>query len=321
MKFVMLAVISFGVGTSLAAPAKKIKQKSITGPTPSVVLKAAEPALGSATADSNSLIMKAEQSRFQLDLSSENRSNVESQKIYGSGAPVASMNMVGLIYNKTPALSFGIRQYFEYLSNKENADKSTQATHQNNWESFGTHLRAVYKSPWSLWGSKPILTEFRYLLPNDRNSQENKRLGQLRWDGYAEWAFGSRWAAAAYLSPRVLLNSSENPNKAVGGDAEYYRLVASPQALYYFNDNLYAYYLYALDVRSRGAQRGDWTIDSGNYVAHELGVYWTLGAVTLNPSVSTDGDHNNASGAILTNESRIFSAESTNINFNIYSIF
>ena len=263
----------------------------------------------------------APKSRWQMALSSENSTGALDQKVLGSKAPVVSTNAAGLVYTLNPLWAVELREYFEYASNAEALTGRTAQMHEKAMESGPTLLRLAAKPTWGIAGSKPLTAEFRYYLPNDRVSRENKEAGLLRADAYAEWMMSPRYSFAFWASPRVLLNTAQNPNAIRGADAEYYEMKLAPFANYYFNDNVNAYVAYTLSGRSTGAQRGHWIPDAGNVGSPELGMFWVAGAFTVNPALTSDTNLNSADGSILTRNSRVFAEETLSYNFNLYATF
>jgi hypothetical protein len=259
--------------------------------------------------------------RWQMWLSSENYTYGIDQRDLGSKAPVVSVNSIGLIYNFNPHWAVELRQYVEYASNRENLSGRDLLMHQNATEMGPIVLRLAAKPTWGVFGSKPALWELRYYAPTDRVSKENKELGLLRAEFWAEWMLSPRWSVALWLTPRVRLNSADNPNSAKGSDAEYYEMKGAPYVNYYFNDELYAYYGYILDQVASEAQRGNWTPDDTNWGSHEVGIYWTIGAVTVNPALISDTNLANAEGSIFTPQSRAFATETLSYNLNLFATF
>lgn len=262
---------------------------------------------------------------FQLNLSSESYVGMRDQNTLHAGAPVTSVNAVGLIYTGLPSkMKFELRQYMEYLSNKENStDDAALALHENAWEISYTVLRLAgsLESLGAAIGSKPIAIEGRYYAPTDRVAQAANKNGILRMDMIADWNLTPAWEVLGVVSPRISLNSERNTDAAVGSDAQYYRMVAGAYGCYNFNDKLQAYYGFSQDVRSRDAQRGTWAADQGNTAIHEIGLNWTVGPVTINPVFESDLVQTDGTASIFTADSRYFADDTTSANINLYATF
>jgi hypothetical protein len=183
-----------------------------------------------------------------------------------------------------------------------------------------TVLRGAYK-PTGFMGSSFALLDLRYYAPTDKVAQENHEHGRIRFDNYFEWSLNSKFTMAAYLSPRVQFNSENNPNAAVGADAEYYQVKAAPYFIYTMNDHIMPYYAYTVVEKSSQAQRGNWEPDLGNIGAHELGLNLYYGAFYINPSLISETNLENGAGSIITDDSRAFSYENLSYNLNVYAVF
>lgn len=258
---------------------------------------------------------------WQASLGSENYTYELDQRSYGSRAPIMSYNWVGAIYNINPKWAVELRQNFQYASATENLSGRDKIVNQDSVALAETMLRVATKPGKSIWGSKPATYELRYYAPTDRAAQINKELGRLRADAYAEWMMSPKWSVALWLSPRVLLNSTSNPNKAVGADAEYYQMKAAPYFSYYLNDDVVFYYADTLNMKFSQAQRGNWSPDLANIAAHEAGMYLTYGAFTFNPALISETNLSNSDTALFTANSRFFSYENISYNFNVYATF
>lgn len=261
------------------------------------------------------------QSPWKFTLGSENYMYELDQRRLGSGAPIISYNFVGGKYVFSPKWEIELRQQFQFASNKENLGGRDSALHRSALEMAETVLRVAATPKWDLLGSKKQLFELRYYAPTDHVAQERNELGRIRADAWVEWAASAKWSFAAWFSPRVLLNSSSNPNKAIGADAEYYQIKAAPYVMYNINDKIVPYYAYNLVEKYSQAQRGDWTPDMTNVGAHETGLFLNYGAWTINPSLISETNLNDGGGSILSDDSRAYSYENLSYNLNVYATF
>ena len=263
----------------------------------------------------------AVKSPWHLSLGSENYTYENDQRNYGSQAPLISYNYVGALYNVNPQLAVELRQHFQFASSKEHLGGRDKELHNSNWETSETMLRVAGKPNAAAIGAKNLSIDLRYYAPTDHVAQENKELGRLRSDTFAEWYATPKFSIAGWFSPRVQLNSSNNKNAAVGSDAEYYQLKAAPFFNYYLNDNIAPYYGYTFVGKSSQAQRGNWEPDGTNVGAHELGVNLYYGAFYINGSFISETDLNNGAGSIFTDDSRAFAYDNLSYNLNVYATF
>jgi hypothetical protein len=260
--------------------------------------------------------------RWGVNLHSENWMLIQDQEQLKSEAPLTSLNAIGLVYNVNKIWSVELRQYAEYASNVQNMGDEDQQKHQNNFEWDALTLLVKAESTLTIGNSKPLTTDFRYYAPTDRLSREAKQAGLLRSDTYTEWNLSPKWAIGGLLSPRIQLNTADNPNTEKGADAEYYRLNISPSMNYYWTDLLSAYYAYTLNLRSTQAQRGDWRVDEGGDSSwHDIGLYVAWGQVLFNPSLMSRISHEDHQNSVFTGDSRVFAHDNTTYNFNVYAEF
>lgn len=258
-------------------------------------------------------------SNWGAELSSESFSMVDDQKTLGSEAPIYSSNAAGIVYKGVPTWEFELRQYVDFLSNRENGAGSLARLHENAaWEMDSTMLRVGKKTQLTLGGSDPLKWSVKYYLPNNRVDREEKRLGLLRTDMSMNWTFNPKWSLTMFVQTRTMLNTAD---AAEGSDAQYYRLRLYPVTTYTVNDTWAFYYLPMFDGKSTQAQRGDWTFDDGNYTTHELGMTYTTGAWTINPAIDSDADNAHADASIFTRESRVYAHENTYYCLNVYASY
>ncbi|WP_413585631.1 hypothetical protein [Bdellovibrio sp. HCB274] len=237
-----------------------------------------------------------------------------------SGA-VISNNFVGARYAPSKLWELELRQHFQITSSRQGLGSRDARLHRDSAAASGeTVLRAAFK-PTGFMGSSAALMDLRYYAPTDAVAQENHEMGRLRFDNYFEWIMNPKFTMAAYLSPRVQFNSQNNPNKAVGADAEYYQVKAAPYFIYTMNDHIQPYYAYTVSEKSSQAQRGNWEPDLGNVGSHEVGLNMYYGAFYINPSIISDTTLENGSGSVFSADSRAFSYDNLSYNFNVYAVF
>lgn len=259
-------------------------------------------------------------SPWKLTLASENYSYEADQRNFSS-APIISYNWLGVRYAPSKRWELELRQQFQFATSREHLGARDSKLHsKSSLEIAETVLRAAVR-PTGILGSSLALFEMRYYAPTDHVAQENHELGRLRADAYVEWALNSKFTLAGFFSPRVQLNSQDNPNLAVGADAEYYQLRAAPYFMYSFNDHWQPYYAYHFVGKSSQAQRGNWEPDLANVGAHEAGVNIYYGAFYINPALISETNLNDGGGSILSSDSRAFSYENISYNFNVYAVF
>ncbi|WP_413576185.1 hypothetical protein ACLVWU_17520 [Bdellovibrio sp. HCB290] len=285
--------------------------------------KIANPAAtSSAPAAEASITTKAPatESPWHLTLGSENY-NYEGDNRKSESGPIISYNFVGARYAPSKLWELELRQQFQITSSRNGLGGRDAILHRNSSTAMAeTVLRAALK-PTGWLGSSAALLDLRYYAPTDQVAQENKELGRLRFDTYLEWTITPKFTMAGYVSPRVLFNSQNNPNKAVGSDAEYYQVKAAPYFIYTMNDHIMPYYAYTVSERSSQAQRGNWEPDMANMGSHEVGLNMYYGAFYINPALISDTSLENGSGSILSGDSRAFSYDNLSYNLNVYAVF
>lgn len=257
-------------------------------------------------------------SPWKLSLGSENFTYEADRRDNG---PIISYNFVGARYVISKEWEVELRQQFQYISSRERLGLRDSRLHSDSSVAVAEAvLRAAYK-PQGLLGTSVALFETRYYAPTDRVAQDNKELGRIRADMWLEWIQNSRFTFAAWFSPRVQFNSAENPNQAVGADAEYYQVKAAPYFIYTMNDHIMPYYAYNLVEKSSQAQRGNWEPDMANVGAHEIGLNLYYGAFYVNPSIISETNLENGDGSILSEDSRAYSYENISYNLNVFAVF
>ncbi|QLY25272.1 hypothetical protein [Bdellovibrio sp. KM01] len=235
--------------------------------------------------------------------------------------PIISYNFVGARYAPSKLWELELRQQFQITSSREKLAGRDAILHRDSATAMAeTVLRAALK-PTGWMGSSAALMDLRYYAPTDAVSQENHEMGRVRFDNYFEWTMSPKFTMAGLLSSRVLFNSGNNPNKAVGADAEYYQVKAAPIFIYTMNDHINPYYAYTFAGKSSQAQRGNWEPDMGNIGSHEVGLNMYYGAFYINPALISDTNLENGSGSVLSADSRAFSYENLSYNLNVYAVF
>lgn len=263
----------------------------------------------------------ARPSPWKLTLASENFTYESDQRNFGSKAPIISYNWIGVRYIVSPLWELDLRQQFQYSSNLDNLGARDSKLHSGSSTELAELVLRVAAKPKNLLGSSVSVFEVRYFAPTDRVARELNELGRIRADAWMEWAMTSKFTLAGWVSPRVQLNSSNNPNKAVGADAEYYQVKAAPYFIYNMNDHIAPYYAYNLVGKFSQAQRGNWEPDMANIGAHETGLFVNYGAFMINPSLISETNLENGGGSFLTEDSRAYSYENLSYNLNLYATF
>lgn len=273
-----------------------------------------------AAASSVMPVNEVKPSPWKLTLASENYSYEADQRNFES-APIISYNWLGVRYAPSKLWELELRQQFQFTTNREHLGARDSRLHyKSTFEIAETVLRAALR-PNGLLGSSMALFEVRYYAPTDHVAQANHEMGRLRADAYAEWIINPKFTMAGFFSPRVLFNSADNPNRAVGADAEYYQVRAAPYFMYNINDHWQPYYAYHFVGKSSQAQRGNWDPDMANVGAHEAGLNIYYGAFYINPALLSETNLDDGGGSILTDDSRAFAYENISYNFNVYAVF
>ena len=260
--------------------------------------------------------------KWQTYIISETTSaNFKSIDSLGNKSSTVSDSGVGPVRNFDSGLSLIVAPIFEFATNHQNQDGKTAQLHQNDLEFSSVMIKLTKTTELKIGNSTPLNWGLRYYTPSDRVAKDSHQAGVLRFDALTEWMLTPRWSIGAWFSPRIQLNTADNPNTAVGSDADYYDYRMTPSLNYYFNDKLIGYYAYTWDPRASQAQRGDWRPDVYNTSAHEVGLYWTLGSVLINPSITSETENNNGDSSLFTADSRVWSDTSTVVNLNFYATF
>ena len=260
--------------------------------------------------------------RWQAFLTSETTSaNLKAVDNLGSKSSTVSLTGIGPVRNFDSGVAIALVPLFEYATNHENQDGKTAQMHQKDLEFSSMMLKVSQSTDVKIGGSTGIFWDVRYYTPSDRVAKDNKEAGLLRFDALTEWMLTPRWSIGGWFSPRAQLNTADNPNTAKGSDAEYFDYRMTPSLNYYFSDKLIGYYAYTWDPRSSQAQRGDWRPDLYNTSAHEAGLYWTVGSVLINPSITSEADNNNGDASLFTADSKVWSDTTTVMNLNFYATF
>lgn len=263
-------------------------------------------------------------SKWGAVLAAESAMGIKDSKDNGNAASTETLYTVGAKYKLASDLTVEAQNLFHTRSNLNDLQGSSALIfvdqHQQVRGDFV--LKATKKTDMTLAGSSPISLGGRYYFPtasywsNGSHPivEANKRFGTIRGDTGVSWDLNPRVTVEMNLSPRITFMKETS---SVGSDS-LLRMVYGPQATYSFNDTLAAYYAATADTRSVAAQRGTLVADRLDALTHEVGGNITLGALTINPTVSSDIIGQSPLG----NESaRLFSHETSSYNLNLYANF
>jgi hypothetical protein len=76
-----------------------------------------------------------------------------------------------------------------------------------------------------------------------------------------------------------------------------------------------------MDLRSVNYQRGILSAEAANAATHETGMNISVGALTINPAITSDVNQGDGSASVLTADSRVYSADTSSYNLNLYASF
>ncbi len=315
MKKVFVGILFAASLAQAQAPAPTTTATATATPAPAATAAATAPAAQTSISDMKPLAP----SRFGGMLAMENWAGVKNfqSDSLGRKAPVMTAWTASLKYKTTDKTSVDLQQIAYSRSNLEDGgDAAVMQGKQFNMNDLV--LRGNLKSDLKLLNSNPIGFNLRYYFPTSGAAREvAKRNGLVRLDGTPAWDLTTKLSFSFYNSVRVTLNS---PQSSVGSDAVY-RLVTGPSLEYSFTDKVSAYVSQLADLRSREIGRGTWAPERGNASSLDIGANFTIGKVTINPSISSDTDFNDGSASVLTTDSRVYSSETSSYNLNIYATF
>ncbi len=259
-------------------------------------------------------------SRFGGSASIESSMGVEESqsKNLGSKAPISTAWGLAMKYKTTDKTSVEIQQLAYSKSNIEATANDEKVLQGKRFNLSDVVLRGNLKTDLKLMSSNPMAFNLRYYLPTSAQARLfAKRNGIVRLDTTPGWDLSTKFTFEWYNSLRVTLNS---PQSAVGSDAAY-RVITGPSLTYNLNDTFNMYVSDVADVRSVNVGRGTWATEVDNTQTTEVGANISIGALTINPSISSDTTFNNGSGSVLSQQSRMFSPETSSYNLNFYATF
>lgn len=233
-------------------------------------------------------------------------------------APVFTLGAIGVNYKASDKISVGVIQYFMNRTNLENLQGAetayfAQGTPQVAGEQA---LTLTHRSAVTLLGSAPIAASYRFHLPTAYYLTQDGSNGIFRVDASPSWT----------LSPKISLDwrNSFRMNfyhaGPQGRDARW-RIVTGPTVSYNFNDKISSYYTVLADQRTFKLNRGQIDNEALNYIAHDVGMNFTVGSVTINPSITTEPETASRDSSLFTEGSRVFAADTNSYNLNIYASF
>jgi hypothetical protein len=234
-------------------------------------------------------------------------------------SPYVTAGAAGLTYKATSKVTLEARHNFAYTSERTYAGNVIPGQfYGDNYEAMDFMLRAKVATDATLFGSSKINPDFRAYLPTSRRTRDAKQNVYLRNDLAPEWTINPKLTYSTLLSTRLYLNSGSSK---IGSDS-LLRLVVTPVGLSYaFNDKLSAYYTYTMDLRSVNYQRGILSAEAANAATHETGMNISVGALTINPAITSDVNQGDGSASVLTADSRVYSADTSSYNLNLYASF
>jgi hypothetical protein len=249
----------------------------------------------------------------------ENSMLIKDQNELNEKAGFDSIWYMGLKYKPTKKVGFELWQMAQSRSNFEGTyDKDVTYNQGKSQVMLDAVVKANYASDLRLPGSEAIAFSTRYYLPTSQVTREIlHRNGQLRFDINPSWILSPSWTFDMINSPRLIFMDQASSD----GAETVYRYVGGPAITYNFNDAFNAYYTPYFDVRSTKIARGQWETDKLNLFYHEAGLNWTVGPLTINPALISEVNLNDSSASIASNESRVYSAETTTYNLNFYANF
>ncbi len=249
----------------------------------------------------------------------ENAMSVKDQNELKDKAGIESVWYTGLKYKATKKVGFEVWQMAQSRSNFEGAPDMDVTYNQGKRQIMADAVvKANYASDLRLPGSEAIAFSARYYLPTSQVTREMlHRNGQLRFDINPSWILSPSWTFDWVNSPRLIFMDQASSD----GSETVFRYVGGPAITYNFNDNFNAYYMPYPDARSTKVARGTWELDKLNLFYHETGLNITVGPLTINPALISEVNLNDGSASIATNDSRVYSAETTTYNLNFYANF
>lgn len=260
----------------------------------------------------------------------ESSAGIQSAKDNGSATPISTFYTLGLNY-KTGKMKYELAQHAQSRTNQNNLEGSeatvftkdtsttTATDSRGNFVLTYPYLKGTYSSEQRLLNSEPLAFSLRYYLPISAFDHDSrvKSNGAFRADINPSWVLNPKWTLDFVFSPRVNLYLEG----ATHGTDPRYRIVSGPSMTYNVSDVFNAYYIPYVDLRSYDVGRGTLAVEAGKDMAHEVGLNIVVGKVTINPMIDTSNSLDGGGAGIFTDGSRVFAADTTNYNLNIYASF
>ncbi len=287
------------------------------------------PALGETSSQSLTTATEEAESKYKhqflAEFWDETSTGVQSITDHKFGAGISSLYTMGLGYKLTSKLLIGVQQRAYSRSNFNDmgdsdvevfqaGDKTVSPEHQVLGDVI---LKSVYTSDSRFWGSEAWAPMTRYFFGTSDGARGVGRTGYFRTDLGATWVLNPKINFDLVFSPRITF---QNANSKYGKDAIYH-LVVGPTFTYNFSDKMNIYSATAALLDSTEAQRGRPAIDVANTLNPEIGMNFIFGDVTVNPAVDSYASMSNSENHIFSADSRIFAAENSTYNLNIYANF
>ncbi len=223
--------------------------------------------------------------------------SVSDLKENGRNSPIDSDNGIGLTYKLTDKMKTEIRYRFGLKTAADREvlrDKKTGEI-PDIYKTLDPTIHLNYKSDLSLFGSKPMSFGSRYYIPASESSQDKTSMGTLRAQTSLDWELNPKVSVSALTDVRLTGYRSFETKGGTGTDSVLLFL-AGVAGTYNFSDALSAYYQPYVVTEGTGFQRGQLTADRTNVFTHEVGLNYTVGAVTINPAYDTTGSASGEEG-------------------------
>jgi len=237
----------------------------------------------------------------------------------GSQVSAYSANQLGVNYKLSDVFTVEVRHLFD-MANKPESLAAGNTLGGKRIKSIATPVILKMKTAQTILGSDALSYSFRVDLPIGEYFQEIKRLANLRMDVTPTWHMGTKTDLSLTLSPRIAFNSKDASNADTIS-----RLVIAPAASFNMNDQLSAYYAFTADMRTADLNRASLHSLSVAKGSHEIGANIAMGALSINPAISSDIDlldNSTTDGSAKGDDMRrAFSHETNSYNLNLSAAF
>lgn len=300
-KLLVIAAVAALATTANAAPAKKMAKQSMkqTATASQANAKAADkataasqtppalnPAVGSNVLNSEQQIKKPAKTWGVAFVSEMTVAANEANNNEMKDKNVGTENYVGLTYQATPAIKFGLRQNFSAKHVAKSADGKTPADNVVTMNDVA--VTASYKAG-KIGSSEPITPTLYYYAPTSDASQAVSSNGKVRLDGEIDYVLTPKWTVGYYASGRQSFIPASTTKAADGTETENFsksQLLHFGVLYYNFTDKVQAY--------AYGGAKHTWrsstaTLD-GEATEGGLGTSFTMfdGKFVLNPELSLE---------------------------------